>query len=509
MARGASFFGICTLCLLAASAAHGDDTFYSHGTSQVILMSPDTIVAAADSRNTSYAALRDGTAVRDNSERCNLRRLDGIIAMAAGLSRVGDFDTLDTIDTLYRPGDSVRTVAARVRDAIPPPLLTAIQELRRSLNGRMDGMRPANQVTLEVAIMGPQDGAVAIDVVTFRFGGTDMDPQITSSEFTCPGDCPAGHAAIYLGVHDSIDRIIGANPDLGAQPTPENVRLLAGLEYLNHPDTVGGELSVLKIERSGIMFLQPGACGFSDTVTLQRVAPKAGSSMKAQTRDAELFGAELSDRLEAIPDLIVHEVATRHARQGHRIQTDVVEAEVQIVGDEQAYSAISRNGRPCATMSDIPGAWADGGLATILQVTRSAIQSRVLSSVSRITASGAHQLGIAFDVPSADHIWSITIGDKRYSLDLQGTVWIDQTTGKLAEIHWQSSGGLVQAAEHITGITWGVTFAPVSVAGKQYDIPETSTYRINFDNASGRTDWIDTRFSGFRRFGASSNISFE
>ncbi len=220
--------------------------------SKVILISPDTIVAAADSRGVTYAVLSDGTAVRDSADLCNLRRLDvGILATAAGLTGIGDFDALDQIDALYVPGESVSGVAARVRAGIPARLLSAIQEFRRSAHGQMD-MLPANQAALEVAIMGTENSLPAVDMLTFRLdGAVKRNPAIASSEFRCPGDCAAGHAALYLGVHDSIDRIVSANPDLAAQPTSENVRMLVGLEYLNHPDTVGGPLSVVRVERLG------------------------------------------------------------------------------------------------------------------------------------------------------------------------------------------------------------------------------------------------------------------
>jgi hypothetical protein len=508
MARGVILF--CALFLLAASAAKSVDT-YSPGSSTVILISPDTIVAAGDSRAATYGVLPDGTAVRDNADLCNLRRLDvGILATAAGLSRVGDFDALDQIDALYIPGDSVRTVAARAQAAIPAKLLSAILEFRRSAHSPMNGMLPANQATLEVAIMGTEGGVPATDVLTFRFAGTEANPGIASSESTCPGDCAAGRAAVYLGVHDSIDRIVSANPDLVAQPTSENVRMLVGLEYLNHPDSVGGPLSVVKIDRSGVTFVQAGACTVSDVMTTsKRAAPKALVSLARQTQDAELFGEELSARLESVPDLIVHEVATRHSRQGHRIQTDVVEAEVQVVGDRETYSAITRNAKPCASMSDLPGTWGDGGLATMLQVTRATVQSRALSSVSRTTSAGVPEIGASFEVPASDGAWYMMIGEKRYNLAFQGTVWIDQTTGKLTEIHWQSRGGLIEAVGKITGIDWDVKFSPVAVAGRQYDVPEAATYRMDFDTESDRSEWIDTRFSGFRRFGAASSISFE
>ncbi len=247
----------------------------------------------------------------------------------------------------------------------------------------------------------------------------------------------------------------------------------------------------------------------TEITTARRAAPKAGAGLARQTWDAEWFGGELSDRLDAVPDLIVHELATRHSRQGHRIQTDVVEAEVQVVGDRESYSAITRNGKPCASTSDIPGVWGDGALATMLQVTGATVQSRALSSVSRTTPSGVHQIGASFEVPASAAAWYMMIGEKRYNLAFQGTVWIDETTGKLAEIHWQSHGGLIEAVEKITGITWDVTFSAVSVAGQQYDVPEAAAYRIEFDDQADHTDWIDTHFSGFRRFDAASSISFE
>jgi hypothetical protein len=507
MARGDIAF--CALFLLAASAANGAGASYSPASSKVILVSPDTIVAAGDSRGVTYAVLSDGTAVRDSADLCNLHRLDvGILATAAGLTSVGDFDAFDQIDALYVPGDSVSGTAARIRPAIPALLLSAVQKFPQSAHSQMD-MLPANRAALEVAIMGIENGVPAIDLLTFRLAGSELNPEIVSSEFRCPGDCASGHTAVYLGVHDSIDRIVSANPGLVAQPTPENARMLIGLEYLNHPDTVGGPLSVVKIERSGITFVQPGACQVSDIMASRKAAPKARANLAEQTHNAELFGEELSARLEAVPDLIVHEVATRHSRQGHRIQTDVVEAEVQVAGDRETYSAITWNAKPCARTSDIPGAWGDGALATMLQVTRAAVQSHPLSSVGRTTVAGVRQVGATFEVPAAAATWYMMIGEKRYNLAFQGTVWIDQTTGKLAEIHWQSHGGLIEAVEKITGITWDVTFSPVSVAGKQYDAPDAAAYRIDFDNEFDRTDWVDTRFSGFRRFDAASSITFQ
>jgi hypothetical protein len=493
------------LFLFAASILNAATPSYSHGTSEVILMSSGTIVAAADSKELSYLFLSDGSSVSDNKEVCKARRVGSVMAVAAGYVQIGDFNIFDEIATLHHEGDSVESLAARLRDTLPARLEPVVnlvdnasgKKLEKDLNG---------SDLLQIALLGNEGGAPALHIMSFGLiHNKENRLAVSMNEKRCPGDCRNGSVGFFLGVHDAIDEYLSKSPSLATNATIDNAMLLSGLEYASRPDIVGGRVSLFTVNSSGISVVQPGACSSGQ---MNPPSVPAMNTISASPTPSRPIIGELDRRIAAVPNIVCHETTARFSRRGAQTQSDSFDAEVSIAEDREIYSSIHRNGKAYNRISDMPGAWAEGELTTMMKITRDAIQNHSPQLISRVGAGGQQEVGVEFRVMAEENAWTLTVGKDRFPMTFDGTAWFSSDSGHLTEINWHSVGLQLPSRIGISQIAWSAVFEDTKVADDSFIVPVVATYNVKYEDRCQRSDWTEARFTDFRRFGASSSINY-
>ncbi|HXJ43134.1 MAG TPA: hypothetical protein VNH18_27890 [Bryobacteraceae bacterium] len=456
-------------------------------------------MASADSKEVEHLFLSDGSTVASASESCKLRRVGSGIAMAAGFIRANQFNALDYIREMYQPGEELHQFARRLLKTLPERLGPALEAARRVGDGDLRKAL-AEQNALEVALIGTEDGQPAVEVLVFK-ADADKAGHLSFKAFEqrCPGDCPGGTAAYFLGTHEAIDRAIAANPGLAADATREGVTRLTRLEYASRPDIIGGPLTLVRGDSKGVVVTEPGACRADDIGEPAQISSRKGDAAMEPLL-LQPFLEELDRRIMGVTNLLCHQTIQRNSRNGRQVREDVVDADLRIVGRTEMYSDIRSNGRYYKRFADLPGAWASGDLVTMLLVTRNALSLGAVRLASRTGEDGVPEVGAAFTRGERSGSWNMFVDAVPHPMAFEGTAWFEQSDGRLRQIEWRSTGEVQPSRMNITQVSWQVNFSTVEVAGEAFLAPAAAAYAIRYRPHVRREDRTLSTFSGFQRF---------
>jgi hypothetical protein len=116
---------------------------------------------------------------------------------------------------------------------------------------------------------------------------------------------------------------------------------------------------------------------------------------------------------------------------------------------------------------------------------------------------------MAFHATEADRYWQLIIGSNTYPLAFDGTAWFSATTGMLERIRWEAANLRLPADSGITRIEWDETFAESDIAGRRFLTPDSALYRVTYAAKIQRTDWTETHFFDFQRYGSTQSVQFD
>ncbi len=475
------------LCAFAAAPVFGQG--YGHGTSEAVMTSPDSIVAAIDSKEVDRNYLSDGTAVVEDHVACKIRLTGPYHVLVAGISRSSDgFDVLREAGHLYHDGDSLDQYAANLESGLRDRLASILDGLRKADRAAFDASF-RNQDALQLTLLGVERGHPRAVIVAFRASQNGSNPvAITPQRTGCPGDCEATGAIYLMGMHHEAENFIHTNPEAEGDTSTARVLQLIQLEYDSHPDVVGGPASVIRVTGSGAVMEQPGAC--TDLDLMPRLE------------------AELSKAIKAVDDVVVREDIAQYSQRGKDLRSAELHASVQVKAGEEEYAWTGETGDR-DSHPRLPEPWCSGELATMLRATLLAM-SRGQGNISVDTlANGEPALVVRFHATAAERYWQLVVGSRTYPVAFDATAWFSQSTGELKRIQWHAMDMQLPASAGITRIDWDETFAGNDIAGRLFLTPATATYRVSYSHKTDRTDWTETRFSDFRRYGSTEKVEFE
>ena len=477
----------------------------AHGTAEVILVAPGMVAASADSKEVETSYLADGATMANTHDVCKITRAGPAVAMTAGFVRANQFNALEYIRNSYQLGEPLHDFALRLLTAIPVSLGPALEaatrvgdtSLRKALK---DGD------ALQVALVGIQDGQPGVDVLLFSAhpdGAGHL--SIQSRERRCPGDCPDGHAAFFLGVHEAIDKAVAADPSLVATPSLKAVTALTSLEYASRPDLVGGPQSMVLADANGVSVANAGACSPADITE-----PPGALSRQIDASDnpdaMKPFRDELDRRLDAATNLVCHQTIQRYSAAGSQVHQDTVDANLRIIDNREVYTDIRDNGKTYKNLVDIPGAWASGDMVTMLRVTKEAFKSGKVTLLTRVGVDGTRELGVRFNRDESAAVWSVFVSSAPYPMAFEGTAWFAVHNGVLRQIDWRTTGLIGPSRLNIEGVAWQVTFAIVEVSGQTFLAPSQAFYEVKYSPNIRRDDRTLSTFSDFRRFAGTARL---
>jgi hypothetical protein len=462
-------------------------------------VAPGIVTASADSKEIETSYLADGTTATNAHDVCKLRRVGPAIAMTAGFIRANDFNALSYVRKSYRFGESLHDFALRLLTTLPDSLGPALNaaahmgddELRKSL---------ASSDALEVALIGEQEGQPGVDVLLFS-ARVDASGHfvVSGKEQRCPGDCPDGHGAFFLGVHDAIDKAVSTDPALVATATVEGVKMLSDLEYTSRPDLVGGPQSLVRADINSVSVVTPGACAREDIAESTEILSRQIDNA-ADPQAIGPFRAELDRRLAAATNLVCHQTTQRYSATGNQVHQDTVDANLRIIDNREVYTDIRNNGRTYERLVDIPGAWASGDLVTMLRITREAVITGRVNLLSRVGNDGFGEFGVRFDRAESAAVWTIFVDSAPHAMAFEGTAWFSAASGVLRQIDWQTTGPVGPPRLNIGQVTWKVSFSVVNVSGEPFLAPAQAFYEVKYRPNVRRDDQTLSTFSDFRRF---------
>jgi hypothetical protein len=505
------------LLAMILSADHSHSSFvqesFSHGTAEIIIVEPGLVMAAADSREVSHSFLSDGNTQHFAYNSCKLRRAGNTVVMAAGFVRANDFNALDEVRSLHRPGDELHDTAVRVRHELPEALGHALERVRKVGDTAFRAsLEKAN--ALEIALIGLQEGKPGVEVMAFiAQANSDGSIRVRVQAQRCPGDCPNGRSAYFLGEHGAIAKAIARDASLVRGANTNHVTTLLQVEYADRPDIVGGPRTLLRVGDSGVEVMEAGQCsgvelGNEPGVRRGDAARKEPIFEEAGLDEVETtaYLAELDRRIAGVVNLTCHQTLLRRSKSGRIVEEDVVEADLQIVNNREAYSAIRSKGRSYKDFTRLRGAWASGDLVTILHITRGALAAGGGRQAVRLGASGEMENGVAFERSAASGLWKMYIEGVSYPMAFEGVVWFGAQDGRLRSVEWRSVGAVGPRLRPVAEVQWQVDFSPVQIAGEAFVAPSASAYAVKYGRQAKREERTHSTFSGFKRFTATAQL---
>lgn len=437
-----------------------------------MIVSRETIVAAIDSKEVNRQYLSDGTQVDEERTSCKVRHTGPYYVLTAGISRAADgFNALQAAGSLYREGDSLDDFAARLAEGLPARL-TAILETVRAANHSAFDQSFRDQDVVEMSLLGIDYGRPRVVIVAFRASLSGAGRVIVAAHrMTCPGDC-------LLGIHDEAETFIRVHPEAVGDATTDRALQLIHMEYASHPEVVGGAETVVRVTSEGAVMEQDGAC----------VEPGRVPQLEA----------ELDRTIASVENVVVDEDVAQYSKRGGETRSGEIHAVVRVIGGNEDYAW---RGRPSG---HLPEPWCGGELATMMRVTRD-----VLRQGQGTLSAESGSVVMTFHAAETDRHWQLVIGSRTYPLAFDGSAWFSQATGELVRIHWEATDLHLPASAGIMRIEWDETFSTSDIAGRLFLTPSAATYRVSYAWKAERTDWTETRFSDFRRFGATESVQFE
>jgi hypothetical protein len=458
---------------------------YGHGTAEAVITSSDAIVAAIDSKEVNREYLSDGTSVTQDRIACKVRQIGPYYVLIAGISRATDgFDALLEAKRWYRSDDSLDSFAERLAIALPKRLSPVMDTLRAASGVAFDESF-RNQDVLQLTLLGAERNKPRVVMVTLHASQSGVGLVSIAARFSsCPGSCTDPHTVYLSGVHDEADRFLRNNPDEAREASTKNALRLIGLEYASHPDVVGGLASVVRVSSGGVVLEQAGAC--ADDAGLPRLQD------------------ELDLAIAAVADVVVDEDVTQYSQRGQKLHSNAIHGKVRVIGGNEEYAWVGHDyqaGRP-------PEPWCGGELATMMRITRLELRRPQGALSSETLAPRETELVVAFHATAAERYWQLMVGSRTYPLAFDGRAWFSQATGKLTRIRWEATDLTLPAGAGITKIEWDETFSPIDIAGHSVLTPTAAIYRVSYSRNVDRSDWTETRFVDFRRFGATESVQF-
>jgi hypothetical protein len=499
---------IAVAAALAAYPAYSQEAVSSKitlgtGTTNVVIVSPGAIVAGVDSKETYKEYRSDGTVSVQEGTACKARQAGPYYITVAGIDQDADGPILNFAQSAYVPGDTLDSLAARLAASLPSRLAALLERVRATSDDAFRAL--VKDEILQLALMGAEKGKPRAVVLSFSAATAGSGPiAVAGRLMTCPGNCETPQTAYFLGVHEAIDRAVASDPSRIGHADEAHLRALIDLEYHSRPDVVGGPVSLIRTDGRGPVLVSPGACAGSPPPLLRTQTDETGTGFGA----AGPLIAELDRQLAAARNVVFDQETDRYFLRGSKLHTDVVTATIGLVDGAEKYDAIRCGNKTYGSIKDVQGPFMTGELATVLRVTRDAL-ARGNSLVSHdFNEAGEPVVTARFHASAPAMGWLITVAASTYTLDFDGTALFSDDTGRLLEITWRARPNLL-GCYGIETLSWTTSFTSSMVGGAAIVVPVKSSYRVAYSTATHRSEWTESTFSNYRRFGATAELKFD
>lgn len=185
---------------------------------------------------------------------------------------------------------------------------------------------------------------------------------------------------------------------------------------------------------------------------------------------------------------------------------DVISANLSFENGVEHYSEIHQDNRLRPSMAQLSGAWSQGEFGTLLLQTQKLLSTGQAEFRRFDTVEGAETAVYRIQVSSEESPWDFEVGARHYHLSFQTDVWIATASGEILKIARRSLN--IPAETRISEVEWSVTLQSVDINGKQWLLPNTSTYSVLYSE-TGREEWNNMTFSDYKRYGSEVALRFD
>jgi len=217
---------------------------------------------------------------------------------------------------------------------------------------------------------------------------------------------------------------------------------------------------------------------------------------------------ELDQQILAARNVMFDQQTERYFRNGRSLHSDSFTATVRFIDGTEEYNSIRRGDRTYPSLKKLGGPFVMGELTTILNITRYALARGDTLRGDVTTYFAEPAVETHFHVNSREMGWLLVVGSSTYSLEFDGTAVFSSHDGRLLEISWRASRPHLPRYYGIEALSWTTSFSPSLIGGAAVVVPVRSTYRVDYTAAAHRTEWMESTFLNYRRFGASSELTF-
>lgn len=244
----------------------------------------------------------------------------------------------------------------------------------------------------------------------------------------------------------------------------------------------------------------------------ERVAAPAGPNHTANASDEQILRdarAAAASLTASLPDFLVEQVTTRYFSNGFPAtwQTiDTVTADVASVNGSEQYRNVAINGIPTERPIERTGAWSTGEFVSTLQDVLAESTNAAFHRRGADRVAGRPALVFDFTVAQSNSHWALVAPDqRRYNPGYEGSIWIDQETGRVLRIEQRTTALPLDFPLNRAESTLEYAFA--RIGENTYLLPSVSE-NVGCMSGSGTCTRNSIVFRNYRKFSADSNVTF-
>jgi len=234
-----------------------------HGTTIVVLQTPDEVVLGADARAISLR-LADGTGATTKGQMCKIVRTPRTaVAIAGILGNLADFDAAAFVRQNLQADATLPVSADHLAQSVLPQLSAVIDQLEKNAPGQ--SLVVPGRPVLSIVLTRFEDAGMKVAIRDVVFTGVaGGGPEFRVQSTNCPGECRGPHMIFAAGASEAVTRFLISRPPHPRLKDPAFAVDLLRLEAAAEPDIVGPPFSILHGDSTGFRWIDAGACQEED-----------------------------------------------------------------------------------------------------------------------------------------------------------------------------------------------------------------------------------------------------
>jgi hypothetical protein len=192
-----------------------------------------------------------GSSIGSAETQPKFHRIGDVVFLHVGLFKdaKGKLDVVAAAESAISTGGPLDAVVDRFANEVSAQLLAVAPDLK-AMNPQYYNGRVLNKRPIEVLFASARSGIPTLIVVSLNLVESGSTLEIRADRIRCPGDCPAGGAAIGLGEHDVADRSLDAGIRAGEAPLLA-IRKAIEAQAAATPNYVATPAHLLTVKRDG------------------------------------------------------------------------------------------------------------------------------------------------------------------------------------------------------------------------------------------------------------------